>query len=1056
MYNLFYYKRFIFYSVITFFIFAVSFISLSNKVNAMKPSCYGYKTIHDKLPSDLQSSEYIYESNGVTLISFATYKDTGNDYKTSIKHSGDTLYYCINYTSHFTPDKTFTNDDSLFSNELRARIALAIHLGASKWNTKANKGYTTGNFVEDYFMTQVVVHSLINKYGGKYKEYGVAFNNIAFKSKTGNLEKKTKALYNACCEAIYSDKTGSFQSTKFSFNPPKDTRLLMNVDGSYIVSDSIGCKIDSNNADILEFNRTSGLYDSNNGMILSDVIENEGNEYNSAYRFNIAVSSLDKLTSGVYTAKIEQQNAFNRTIAKEWKCTDKDFKNNQEVAGISYVEGKSSDSYSLNLIIGNINLKKTDSITGEIISDAEFQVLQYDNTSGTYVFYKNMTFDYNTQKYTSGNLYLSSINPDGKFKVIETKAGDNYINDWKGHEFTIDEKNTTIEIEAENAPILGKLHIHKDGENFKYNESEKKISISDSKISVPKVKFGLYAAENINFKGTLIYQKNQEILEVTTDEKGDAFVNDLIPGKYYIKELETNPLYVLDEAISDFEIVKEDGRYKDVNIDRINKLKNCSINLYKYTTSLNDDSKDENAAKIPVPNCKFGIFALNDITDPNGNIIIKKDTLIKDGITDKDGKLSFKNLLYSDYYMKELEVPDGIILNNEPIIVNKEKYEIIPETTDEYSAKLHIFNSKQKYKINLLKYGEQLSGFEEHESDNGTYFSYLTEYKPLSGVSYSLYNTNKEKLMECQSDSNGIINFEPLEYGNYYCVEESAPETHLIDTTPINISCTTLEPKDKESGIIKVEQSVNDKMYDCTIHIQKLGEKVYVKKGKLKYSYIPLEGVVFGIYQDFDYTVPNGSILPQNTCVGFLTTDSKGYGQFNGKLPEGSYYIRELKTIRGYDLDENLHQFQIKASNNSNVEIDLTNDPYKNYLSKTDVKIIKTDANTGKKLKGVQFTLYNQNKQAIGVYKTNKKGVIVVEDLPYGNYYFLETKALKGYYSSNNQYRFTLDSDETKLLEISNTPILKLGFADNYILVFVALSILIIGGLVIIYRNEYR
>ena len=29
------------------------------------------------------------------------------------------------------------------------------------------------------------------------------------------------------------------------------------------------------------------------------------------------------------------------------ECTDKDFKNNQEVAGISYVEGKSSDSYSL-------------------------------------------------------------------------------------------------------------------------------------------------------------------------------------------------------------------------------------------------------------------------------------------------------------------------------------------------------------------------------------------------------------------------------------------------------------------------------------------------------------------------------------------------------------------------------------------------------------------------------------------------------------------------------------------------------------------------------------
>jgi uncharacterized surface anchored protein len=76
--------------------------------------------------------------------------------------------------------------------------------------------------------------------------------------------------------------------------------------------------------------------------------------------------------------------------------------------------------------------------------------------------------------------------------------------------------------------------------------------------------------------------------------------------------------------------------------------------------------------------------------------------------------------------------------------------------------------------------------------------------------------------------------------------------------------------------------------------------------------------------------------------------------------------------------------------------------------------------------------LYNEKNEKMGVYKTNKKGIIQVNNLPYGKYYFIETKCRNGYYSTNNKYHFSLNSENTVVLNITNQPILKLGFNEHY------------------------
>lgn len=1064
---------------------------------AIKPSCYSYDDVYKNLPKSLQKSDYIINSDGIGKLVLCTNKGVGYDYRSSVKHDGSDFVYCIDYGSHFTGGVNFSSNKTIFSDELRARIALAIKMGPSSWGTKADSGYTTGNFIEDYYMTQMVIHALIHKYGGKLKNQGVDFDNYVFKSGTGNLEKKAKAFYKACCNAIYHDSTGSFQSASFSFNNPANNRLVINADGSAIVSDTILCDINVNNASVIEFKRTASLLDSGNNGVLPDINSQSDNEYNSAFNFSIPIAVLDTLAPGVYTAHVDEEIAFNRVIAKEWFCSTKGYEDNQSLIGYSTTTTNASDNLSMSMVIGAVELVKKDSLTDEYIEDAEFQLLQYDYTSEDYIFYKNLTYNNGDRKYYSGNIYVSANNPEGKFKVIETNPGKSHIKDWPGQEFVLTPDNPVIKIDAKNSPKLGKLKIHKDGEKVTFDKDKGEFVKTNNKTVMPNVKFEVYANEDISFNGTLYYQKNQKIYDIVTDNNGDAIINDVLPGKYYIKESETNPEYILDPASKEFEVKEEDGEYKDITYTFDNSLKNCSISLYKYTKNVNGNNSDN----IPLGNCKFGLFAKKDILDPLGNIIVSKDTKLKEAITDSKGMADFKNLIYADYYIKELEVPKGIIISNDIIDVTKNKFELKADVSKEYAASLSIYNEKQKYAVRLLKQGEQFVSAEQKDNDNGAYFEYKMDYKPLKGVTYSIYNSAKEKLLSKESDENGYVEFGPLEYGDYYCIEEAAPKNYFIDSTPIEVSCTELNndtsdaltqtdksqdgaAKTKESNnnlessvkadsdstnkgkaedgssdnktagdVIKVDKTVNDTMCDIVMEILKLGEQSYVDNKKLSSTFVPLEGVIYGLYQDFEYSFPSGEKLPANTCVGYITTDSFGKGVFNGKLPEGAYHLQEIKALKGYDIDSDIHSFEITASNNNTIKIDMTKEPFNNYLSKSGVKIIKVDSNSGKKLKGVEFTLYDSNNNVIGVYKTDKKGEITVDNLPYGTYYFIESKAKRGYYSTNNRYNFTLDSNEYKSLEITNTPILKLGFNEHYILYFAIISLILLSGIICISVN---
>ena len=1012
------------------------FCSNALQSHAMKVTHYNYKEIYDALPSKFQKAEYIYTGNDIPYIAFATYNGN-NDYKTSVKKtSGKTDFlYCVDYSKHIVFQKNFSTKNSLFNDELRTRLGIAFYYGTTAWGQKANSKFTTGNSILDYYMTQVVAHSLIYKYGGSKSNYGIQYSLLNFKANTGTLKKKTDALYKFCCNAKVTLKNGDFQSAEFNFNKPDSNQLLL-TSNQALLSSSVQCNTDIESSSITSFKRTVASENINSNQVS---IENESSKFDSSFKVKLSLSAVEQLKPGNHTLKVTEKIDFKHKIAGFWKCSDSGFADtNQEVGGLISYNDSVSSSIDFEFLIGDVILYKKDSITGETITDALFQLYQFNDTTGEYQYYKDLTYNSSQQRYESGNIYIQAENKKGKFKILESKAGANYINDWKGAEFTLTKEQYCFEYTVENQPVLGKLKIHKDGEQLEYSNDGFK---TDTLVSLDGIKFSLFAEEDIYIKRKVFYKKNQKIVDFMTDKDGNATVDNLPAGKYYLKESSTIDTHILDSESYHFSITRDNNRkYNEVIYSFTNVLKNCQIKIFKYYCKQQDTEEKD---KIPLQGAKFGLYAKEDIVNTKGVCILKKDALIATEYSDKDGIILFNNLPYASYYIKELESPKDFKLSDEVITISKNDF----SATENYAVYKKVKNQKYLYNIKLTKYGEIFSGIKKETSEQGEYYSYLLGKEPLKQVQFSLYDEAKNLISTQTTNVDGKLDFSNIEPGKYYYIEDICPEKYQKMKDRKDVTC--------ESEQFTIEDTIVNELCNIHLSICKLGEQTKIEKGKLTYDKVPLQEVVFGIYQDFEYKVANGQILPKASCVGYLTTDKNGEATYEGKLPTGTYYLKELKTNSGYEIDHNTYYFTVEPKKNQNQTIQLENNNiFENKLSKASVKIKKTDANTKKALKNVEFTLYNDKDQVVGVYKTDKKGEILVTDLPYGNYYFIETKCKNGYYSTNNKYRFTLQSDETIILNITNAPILKLGFEEHFKFGLIAISLIILFAFMVFLFNQ--
>ncbi len=438
---------------------------------------------------------------------------------------------------------------------------------------------------------------------------------------------------------------------------------------------------------------------------------------------------------------------------------------------------------------------------------------------------------------------------------------------------------------------------------------------------------------NILLEGAVfgIYSASDDSLveQLTTDSNGQAVNGNLIPGDYYIKEIEAPEGYTLDNETYPFSIM-DTGQ-------------NIEISIYndpiKGKVSILKIGEQDN----PLKDVLFGIYDAGD-------------NLIQEIITDGQGIAKSNYLVYGDYYIQEVSAPVGYILNDEKI-----PFSI---TDNDETIELTVYNTLIRGKVKVIK---------EDEEGN-----------PLEGAVFGIYDTDDSIIEELTTDSNGIAISSDLIYGRYYLKEISAPEGYALNEEAIAFSI------DENCATVEIE-IVNEKIYGYVEVI-----KTDIDTGAL------LEGAVFELYDS------------QDEMVETLTTNSNGYA-ISSALEYGDYYIKEIEAPEGYVLNGELYSFQI-LNDEETITLDIANDPIKGK-----VEIIKADSETGERLSGALFGIYDDSDNLLEEITTDRDGYVISASLLYGDYYLQEISAPEGYMLSDEVYPFSIATNNQIIhFDISN------------------------------------
>lgn len=239
----------------------------------------------------------------------------------------------------------------------------------------------------------------------------------------------------------------------------------------------------------------------------------------------------------------------------------------------------------------------------------------------------NVTFEITKQngeklgEYTTnekGVIELSNLKP-GLLKIKEIKVDDRYILNGEEQPILL-QWGKTSKIEIENNRKKGNLKIVK-------------VDSENEEIKLEGIEFELYN------------DKKELINKLITNENGEAILENLDIGKYYLKEVKADEEYILDEE--EIEVKIEWNKETKIQIEN-EKIKG-QIKIIKISE---DDNKiTGKKAGSPIINVEF------EIRDEEGN-------LIETVVTNEEGIAITEKLEKGKYYIKETKTDENYELNN--------------------------------------------------------------------------------------------------------------------------------------------------------------------------------------------------------------------------------------------------------------------------------------------------------------------------------------------------------------------------------------------------------
>ena len=265
-----------------------------------------------------------------------------------------------------------------------------------------------------------------------------------------------------------------------------------------------------------------------------------------------------------------------------------------------------------------------------------------------------------------------------------------------------------------------------------------------------------------------------------------------------------------------------------------------------------------------------------------------------------------------------------------------------------------------------------------------------SDHHGLEGAEFDIRDLSdgSEPVQHVVSDADGYIYFNGLPGHEYSIKETKAPENYQTNGDYeyfVTVAADGTLTGDLEIGNIR-------------------GGTVVVTKTDV-ITGDPVPGCEVTVYRVIKTVGDNGIVKETFEEVFKQETDSRGRIYFYIGEP-GEYMYKETKTIYGYYLNEDEYRFTIADDFTVTGEVHFQNVPFGTaVLKKTDI--------SGKPLEGAVFEVYSENGTFLGRGESAANGRVYFVSPGPGNYYFVETKAPKGYERVTERYHFTINADYT-------------------------------------------
>ncbi|MFD2305362.1 SpaA isopeptide-forming pilin-related protein [Enterococcus termitis] len=515
---------------------------------------------------------------------------------------------------------------------------------------------------------------------------------------------------------------------------------------------------------------------------------------------------------------------------------------------------------------------------------------------------------------------------------------------------------------------------------------------------------------------------------VATNSNGVATIS-LPQGNYRVREDVAPPGYELDQTFRDVTIGSAVTTLNVTNKKKPVVVQRGTIGIYKRDVS---SQQLLSGAVFQVKNAAGAVV---------GTVV-----------TNTNGYASLANLDYGVYTLTEIQAPSGYqaLTSTQTVYLNTAS-----TTTTFYNQK--IAAQKGTLTINKLD-----------QANN----------QPLSGAVFQVRNASGTLVGSVTTNNLGVATLSNLDYGTYTVTETVAPSGYQILTTSQAVSINSasksvtfynkkiatqkgtltinkldqannqplagaiFQVKDSSGASVGIISSGNDGRatlsdlaygtYTITELVAPTGYQIvyasyttqidsanksinfYNKKLETSKGSIEIKKLEYGtnkVLAGAEFEVKNA----QGTVVGTGTSDTNGLVTISG-LEYGTYTVTETKAPNGYQALMGAQNVSLNSAKSS-----ITFYNKKLETPKGSLEIVKTDEK-GKLLSGAVFHVLSTTTGTMEMYETGvdgPEGKIILENLAYGEYKVIETKAPDGYIGDYTVKDVTVDKDKVTLTVIN-------------------------------------